>query len=45
MLDDLISTLLPYFGDGNYTDIEAPLGIGPCFGSTVVVRELSVITD
>jgi hypothetical protein len=27
---------------GSYADIEAPLGIGPCFGSTVVVREFGV---
>ena len=31
-----------FAGNGNYAEIDAPLGIGPCFGSTVVVRELSV---
>jgi hypothetical protein len=28
--------------EGSYGDIEAPIGIGPCFGSTVTVRELQV---
>ena len=28
--------------DGEYSGIEAPLAIGPCFGSTVTVRELTV---
>jgi hypothetical protein len=31
-----------FAGSGHYADIEAPLGIGPCFGSTIVVRELSI---
>lgn len=31
-----------FVGTGMYADIDAPIGIGPCFGSTVVVREFSV---
>ena len=33
-----------YAGEGRYGHIEAPIGVGPCFGSTVVVRELDVST-
>lgn len=29
---------------GSYGDIEAAIGVGPCFGSTVTVRELEVTT-
>ena len=28
--------------NGDYAAVDAPLAIGPCFGSTVVVREFSV---
>jgi hypothetical protein len=34
-----------FAGDGDYANVEAPLAIGPCFGSTVTVREFSVTTD
>lgn len=34
---------LRFDGDGDYAAIEAPLAIGPCFGSTVTVRTLTVI--
>ena len=31
-----------YACDGSYAEIEAPIGVGPCFGSTVVVRDIAV---
>jgi hypothetical protein len=31
-----------YAGAGDYSAIDAPVGIGPCFGSTVTVREFTV---
>ena len=31
-----------FAGEGDYGSIEAPLAIGPCFGSTVTVREFVV---
>jgi hypothetical protein len=31
-----------FAGNGHYAGIDAPLGIGPCFGSTVAVREFTV---
>lgn len=31
-----------FAGEGTYRDIEAPLAIGPCFGSTVTVRSFSI---
>jgi len=31
-----------FASEGAYSGIEAPLAVGPCFGSTVTVRELSV---
>ncbi len=33
---------LRFAGEGDYAGIEAPLAIGPCFGSTVTVRALTV---
>lgn len=32
-----------FSSEGSYGGIEAAIGIGPCFGSTVMVRELEVI--
>ena len=33
---------LRFEGEGNWGQIQAPVGIGPCFGSTVTVRSLVV---
>lgn len=32
-----------YDGTGDYSDIEAAPWVGPCFGSKVVVRELTIV--
>ena len=34
----LVDEQLRFAGDGDYAGIEAPLAIGPCFGTTVTVR-------
>ncbi len=38
----LVDGRLRYEQEGKYGNIEAPLAIGPCFGSTVTVRSFSV---
>ena len=41
----LVDGELRYEGEGAYTSIEAPLAIGPCFGSTVTVQSFIVEQD
>ncbi len=38
----LVDGELRYESNGDYRSIEAPLAIGPCFGSTVIVKSFVV---
>jgi hypothetical protein len=38
----LVDGRLRFEGSGDWGSIEAPVAIGPCFGSTVTVRSFTV---